>query len=237
MRQSLKKLRDRLQGTRPKILDRAIPLAGLEAALCARYGYGLTVKCGDDAYFFHLPDIAEDSCQSSLLKEKVFPDEELLLRLRRRTHQGMTILEACAGFGARAIFYAKSMRAGRVYALGGTARNVSLSRKNILLNDVDDVVQAHWLDSGEGRAQSGALDDFCRDQKINNVGLISLDESSLAFVSLESATEILRKHGPAIIIWGQWGAEAAKLRAFLDGLGYAEPEVWTPRILFWMSRV
>jgi len=232
---SLRTLRSRLQGTGPKILDAAIPLSGLEAALCARYGHGLTVKCENESYALHLPDIATDSRQACLLQEAVFPNEESLLRLRRRTRPGMIILEACSGCGARSIFYAKSMQAGRVYALGGAERDVSLSRKNILLNDLENVARPYSLQ--RGKSKTGTLDSFCRDQKITKVDLISLDEPGLAFAGLEGAEEILRQHGPAIIVWGQGSETAARTKDFLAGLGYAAPEAWTPEISFWVTRI
>jgi len=231
----LRTLRDCVRGAAPNILDKAVSLAGLDAALCARYGYGLTVKCEDASYFFHLPDIATDTRHASLLREAVFPDEEALLRLRRRTRPGMTILEVGAGCGMRSVFYAKSMRAGRVYAIGGTERDASLSRKNILLNDAEDVVQVHWL-RHVNKAATGALDSFCGARKIKNLDLISLDEH-LAGAGLDAATEMLRRHGPAIILWGQGSEDAARAKAFLDGLGYADPEAWTQNISFWMPRL
>ena len=236
MSRSLKKLRNCLQCAGSKILDKAIPLSGLQAALCARYGYGLTVRSEDEPYFFHLPDIAADSRQTALLREAVLPDEESLLRLRRRTRPGMTIVEACVGCGARSIFYAKSMRAGRVYALGGTEREVSAGRKNILLNGAENAAQVHLLNPG-GNAAPGALDSFCRERKFEKVDLLSLDGPGLALAGLESAKEILRRHGPAIILWGQSGEEAAKAKDFLDSMGYAAPEAWTSGISFWMSRL
>jgi tRNA A58 N-methylase Trm61 len=231
----LRTVRERLQDAAPKLLDTTISLSGLEARLCARYGYGLTVKCENASYFFHLPDVETDPRHAALLRDAVFPDEDSLLRLRRRTRPGMTILEACAGCGLRSVFYAGSMRAGRVYALGGEARDVSTSRKNVLLNDVDAVVQVHLL-RHEHKAP-GALDKFCRVRKIKNLDLISLDEPGLAFAGLEGAEDMLRRHGPAVIIWGQWGEEAARTQTFLDGLGYAGPEAWTPKILFWAPRI
>ena len=234
---ALKELQKCLQSSSQTVLDKTVSLSGLQAVLCARYGYGLTVKCEDKAYFFHLPDIATDSRQASLLEKAAFPDEESLLRLRRRTRPGMTILEACIGCGMRSVFYAKSMQACQVYAFGGTERNVALGRKNILLNEAETVALAYCLDLDKDSTPSGALDSFCRDQKIKNVDLISLDRAGLAFASLEGATEILRRHGPAIIIWEQWGEEAARTKTFLDTFGYAEPETWTPQISFWVSRV
>lgn len=237
--ESLKDLQERLRGSGSKIMDEAISFTGLQATLCARFGYGLTVKSEDDTYFFHLPDIETNAWQASLLDRATMPDEELLLRLRRRCRPDMSIVEACAGCGVRSIFYAKSMKAARVYALSSTVRDTALTRKNALLNDMESIVHAYWLGEGENGAPAGTIDRFCKDQNVGQVDLVSLNRVGLAMTGLEGVTETLRQYGPAVIVWeqGLWTGEAAKFKDLMTSLGYAEPEAWTSEVTFWTSRV
>ena len=245
MQYSLKELAGQARNFGTKLVDEAIGISGAQAALCARYGYGLTVKSEGETFFFHLPDIATDVWQARMLQETVLPDEEVLLRLRRRGRVGLTILENCAGCGVRTVFYAKSMQAARVYALGGSVHGVSLIRKNVLLNDMESIVHAYWLDvSGEAAegtpaGAAGTIDGFCGEQQIGQVDLLSLNAQGLGAGGLTGVTGTLRSYGPAVIVWGQdlRAGEASKITEDMRALGYGDPEMWTADVMYWTSRV
>ena len=232
---------ERLRDLRGQVVDKTIKGADLQLELSARFGYGLTVELDDHTYVFHLPDAASDPVQARMIRQAALPDEDGLLRLRRRAHRGSVILDACCGSGARPVFFAKSMEAKRVYALGTSAHTVSLTRKNVLLNDMEDIVRAYWLNvTGEKlKGPFASLDKFAKDQKVDLVDVLSLDTHAAGAVSGGGAEDLLSRFGPAVVFWGQ-DATKEQVNALTDTLaaqGYKQPERWTSEILYWVPRI
>ena len=222
-------------------VEKAIKTLNLQAEISARFGYGLTVRLAEQEYIFHLPDVATNSRQAAMLRNEAFPYEDILLRLRRRVHPDVVVIDTCCDFGARALFYGKGIRAKRVYALGTEQESLSLAGKNALLNDLEDVVRTCRLNVTEEKVKGATtnLDRFCKDQKINQLDLLSLSTRSLKAVIDGGMEETLAKCGPAVIFWGQGSSkeEREALKQTLAAHGYAEPEVWTAEVLFWVSRI
>ena len=222
-------------------VEKAIKTLNIQAEISAKFGYGLTLRLADQEYIFHLPDAATNSRQAAMLRNEAFPYEDILLRLRRRVHPDVVILDTCCDFGARAVFYAKSIHAKRVYALGTESNSLALAEKNALLNDLADVVRTYRLNVTEEKLKGAVtnLDRFCKDQKINQVDLLSLSTRSLKAVTDGGMEETLAKCGPAVIFWGQGSSkeERETLKRTLAAHGYAEPEGWTTEVLFWVSRI
>ena len=234
-------LTERLRGLRGQVVDKTINGAGLQLELSARYGYGLTVEREDHTYVFHLPDAANDPVQARMIRQAALPQEDALLRLRRRAHKGSVILDACCGCGARPVFFAKSMEAKRVYALGTSAHSVALTRKNVLLNDMEDIVRAYWLNvTGEKlKGPFASMDKFVKDQKVDLVDVLSLDANAGGAVSGGGAEELISRFGPAVVFWGQ-DATAEQVKGLTDMLaaqGYKQPERWTSEILYWVPHI
>lgn len=234
-------LTDHLHDLRDQVVEKTIRSADMELDLSARYGYGLTLPRDEHAYIFHLPDAAEDVQQAKMIRQSSFPYEDALLRLRRRCHRGSVLIDTCSGCGARPVFYGKSMDAKMVYALGSTAHSVSLTRKNVLLNDLEDTVRAYWLNvTGEKlKGPFATLDKFAKDQKVGAIDVLSVDAAGLGAITGGGAEEILSKYGPAVILWGQ-DAQNEQIKALTDTLaaqGYTQPEQWTSEILFWVPRI
>lgn len=234
-------LTNQLRSAPTRLAETAIKTFDLQAAMSARFGYGLTMTLDGQSYFFHLPDVDKDPEQSAMLNSGTLPYMELLLRLRRRTHPDSVIIDSCCGCGARAVFYARSFQAKRVYALGARPHMVSLARKNIVLNDLEETARAHWLNVSEEKIKGSfaSLDRYCKDQKITRVDLLSLNTFSMKGVTGGGAEELLAAHGPAMIFWGHGAdkAEREKLKEVMAAHGYTEPESWTAEVLFWVSRI
>ncbi len=234
-------LTSRLRTARVRLVEKTIRTFGLQPELSARFGYGLTVSLDDQTYLFHLPDAATDPVQADMLRTAALPDEDLLLRLRRRTHPESVILDIGCGVGSRALFYAKSLKAKRVYALRTAPHMVALMRKNALLNNLEEVVRAYWLNVSEEKIKGpfASLDRFCKDQKLARVDLLSLNAASVKAVTGGGGEELLAKYGPALIFWGR-DADRESREALIRTLaaqGYAEPESWTGEVLYWVSRI
>lgn len=120
-----------------------------------------------------------------------------------------------------------------------TLRDTGLTRKNALLNDMENIVHACWLGEGKEGAPALTIDSFCKEQNIGQVDLVSLNRVGLAMTGLEGVTETLRQYGPAVIVWeqGLWTGEAIKFKELMTSLGYAGGEAWTSEVTFWTSRV
>lgn len=233
-------LKNRLGDARALIMNKGIAAAGLETELCARYGYGLTVRSGDDTYLLHLPDVAHDALQAATLKNAALPDDAVLMRLKRRVWPERAVIDISAGFGARPMFYARSLKAPAVCAVSLNAHDAALVRKHVVLNDLDGVVSLHELRADGTAAPVAALLDGIRQTRhIEAVALLSMDRAAVQALALDGARTLVHGDGPAVIVWGQGmsAEERAAVTCLMAEQGYPEPEMWTADTLFWASRI
>lgn len=211
---------------RSMALNGVLAIARRRPELCACFGYGLTVRCDTQSYYVHLPQLAHDEEQRELLRTARLPASDDLLRLKRRTRSAMHILEIGSGNGIRAAFFSRSLEAASLRAVGFSPEDVTLTRKNVVLNDGGDILTQC----------EASQSDACATLIGEAADLVSL-QATTAPELLELLRPMLTVAGPAVIVWeGGRAGYAGVCSALLKKCGYGEPERWE-HSLFWMPRV
>lgn len=174
-------------------------------------------------------------------------ERDVAAALQRYCRPGMTVLDIGANIGAHTLPIGRLVtKSGAVYAFEPMAFAFRKLSRNVSLNDAVHIHPVHaalgearaeglvlnyrasWQTTG-GRADHASsvdvirLDDWCRAQGVDDVGLIKIDVDGNEFAAFTGGAELLRRCRPVIVmeaVWPHFATDDRNPFLLLQGLGY-----------------
>jgi FkbM family methyltransferase len=176
--------------------------------------------------------------------------------LHRYARSGMVVFDIGANIGAHTLTLGRlTGPTGRVYAFEPTAFAFAKLTRNVSLNDAPHVqpvqvalsdvnrpgqtiaYRSSWTTAG-GRSDSEnvvdfvRLDDWCRENGVDRVGLVKMDVDGNEYGALAGGAEILARCRPVIVmeaVWPHFADPARNPFTMLERLGYRFSDAKTDR--------
>lgn len=209
---------------------------------------------GKDIHF-HLPD-ADDHIARNIIGQQGFYELAMLCHLREHLVPGCVILDIGANLGNHSVFMGRFCSPSQVHSFEPHSVLHSALKKNIKLNGLDDVVQAHAVALGDADTRGVICD-----AALNNAGMsqvevvadgpveiyrldgllghqlhrcdcIKLDVEGMELAVFRGAIETIKKFHPDIYVECAEDRHYRQALEFLEPLGYQSVQAFNATSTF-----
>lgn len=192
---------------------------------------------------FYLPYL-NDWVQKVIYQTNNFYEISMLQDIKNRLGADKVIIDVGANIGNHTVFFSKVCRAKKVYSFEPQLNIFNVLKKNVVLNEVDNIVQIYNMGLGKehtsanitvldennygmsklnkvknGEIEINSLDNILID-KVTTIDMIKIDVEGMELEVLEGAKNILIKFKPIIYIEAGTDEEFKNVLKFLECFNY-----------------